>query len=225
MVKTALLNFRDFTIDFIHSPVGILLSDLCPHWIAKAFEKDQYGLPIFANLILVAVPIIFIIALLVYRQRGPVLILLCLLTAFPVWSGLSHWYKSEQRNHWFGYWFGHDMFTPPFTGPDGKLSNDAKASRRSDERSQNRPSCLSRNGARRDRLWRHRSGTLLPDLHDFLRKLHSAPLPTLSGSRNSTVAMFISLHRTRWLTARIWIIYALNTTAASRLTRPSSGSF
>ncbi len=42
------------------------------------------------------------------------MILLCLLTAFPVWSGLSHWYKSEQRNHWFGYWFGHDMFTPPF---------------------------------------------------------------------------------------------------------------
>ena len=42
------------------------------------------------------------------------MILLCLFTALPVWSGLSHWYKSEQRNHWFGYWFGHDMFTPPF---------------------------------------------------------------------------------------------------------------
>jgi len=27
---------------------------------------------------------------------------------------MTHWYKSEQRNHWFGYWFGHDMFTPPF---------------------------------------------------------------------------------------------------------------
>ena len=43
----------------------------------------------------------------------------------PLWSGLSHWYKSEQRNHWFGYWFGHDMFTPPFTDPQtGKLSYD-----------------------------------------------------------------------------------------------------
>ncbi len=107
-------------------PAGqISLSEL-PHWIAQAFAKDQYGLPVFANLILVAVPIIFITALLVYRQRGPVLILLCLLTAMPVWSGLSHWYKSEQRNHWFGYWFGHDMFTPPFIGPDGKFSYDAK---------------------------------------------------------------------------------------------------
>jgi tetratricopeptide (TPR) repeat protein len=43
----------------------------------------------------------------------------------PVWSGMTHWYKSEQRNHWFGYWFGHDMFTPPFKDPKtGELSYD-----------------------------------------------------------------------------------------------------
>jgi hypothetical protein len=52
--------------------------------------------------------------LLIYRNRAPVLITLCLFAIMPVYSGLSHWYKSEQRNHWFGYWFGHDMFTPPF---------------------------------------------------------------------------------------------------------------
>jgi thioredoxin-like negative regulator of GroEL len=95
-------------------PAGEIKFSELPHWVVQAFAKDQYGLPVFANLILLAVPIIFVITLLVYRQRGPVLILLCLLTAFPAWSGLSHWYKSEQRNHWFGYWFGHDMFTPPF---------------------------------------------------------------------------------------------------------------
>ena len=82
---------------------------------AQAFAKDQYGLPVFANLILLALPVIFIVALLVYRKRGPVLIMLALFAVMPLWSGLSHWYKSEQRNHWFGYWFGHDMFTPPFT--------------------------------------------------------------------------------------------------------------
>jgi tetratricopeptide (TPR) repeat protein len=95
-------------------PAGQISFFSLPHWIAQAFAKDQYALPVFANLILLAVPVIFICALLAYRQHGPVLILLCLLTAMPVWSGLSHWYKSEQRNHWFGYWFGHDMFTPPF---------------------------------------------------------------------------------------------------------------
>ncbi|HXR03558.1 MAG TPA: DUF2723 domain-containing protein, partial [Verrucomicrobiae bacterium] len=90
-----------------------VLSQL-PHLVAQSFARDQYGLPIIANLILVAMPIVFILALLVYRNRGPVLILLGLCLIMPVYSGLSHWYKSEQRNHWFGYWFGHDMFTPPF---------------------------------------------------------------------------------------------------------------
>jgi len=94
------------------------------HWVGQAFTKNQYGLPVFASLILLALPVIFIIALLVYRKRGPVLILLALFTVTPVYSGLTHWYRSEQRNHWFGYWFGHDMFTPPFTDTDGKLSYD-----------------------------------------------------------------------------------------------------
>ncbi|MDD5140422.1 MAG: DUF2723 domain-containing protein [Verrucomicrobiales bacterium] len=107
-------------------PAGEISLFQLPHYVAKAFETDQYGLPIFANLILVATATIFILALLAYRQRGPVLIVLLIFTAMPVWSGLSHWYKSEQRNHWFGYWFGHDMFTPPFVGPDGKMIYDAK---------------------------------------------------------------------------------------------------
>jgi len=38
----------------------------------------------------------------------------------PAHSILTHWSDNEQRNHWFGYWFGHDMFTPPFKGADGK---------------------------------------------------------------------------------------------------------
>lgn len=29
-------------------------------------------------------------------------------------SGVAHWSDSEQRGHLFGYWFGHDMFKPPF---------------------------------------------------------------------------------------------------------------
>jgi tetratricopeptide (TPR) repeat protein len=84
------------------------------HGIVRAFDKNQYGSPVFANLILVATPLVFIAALLLYRNRAPVVITLCIFCTAPVYSALSHWYKSEQRNHWFGYWFGHDMFTPPF---------------------------------------------------------------------------------------------------------------
>ncbi|HZL14195.1 MAG TPA: DUF2723 domain-containing protein [Verrucomicrobiae bacterium] len=82
--------------------------------IVHAFSKNQYGLPVVSSLILVAMPITFIIGLLVYRNRAPLLITLCIFCTVPIYSGLMNWYKSEQRNHWFGYWFGHDMFTPPF---------------------------------------------------------------------------------------------------------------
>ena len=97
-----------------YGPAGQISLFSLPHYIIQAFAKDQYALPVFANLILIAIPVVFICSLLAYRQRGPVLIFLCLITALPVWSAMSHWYKSEQRKHWFGYWFGHDMFTPPF---------------------------------------------------------------------------------------------------------------
>src|SRR5208283_5762063 len=36
------------------------------------------------------------------------------------YSVLAHRFDSDQHNHWFGYWFGHDMFTPPFNMPEGK---------------------------------------------------------------------------------------------------------
>jgi tetratricopeptide (TPR) repeat protein len=97
-----------------------------PYWIRQAFAKDQGGLTIYANLILVAIPFVFLFALFLYRNRGPVLITLALFAAMPLYSGLCHWAHSEQRNHWFGYWFGHDMFSPPFATPDGKLTYDAR---------------------------------------------------------------------------------------------------
>jgi len=96
-----------------------------PGRVAQAFAPGQYGLPVYAGLILLALPVIFLAALAIYRTRAPLLLVLALFALMPVTSGLSHWYTSEQRGHWFGYWFGHDMFTPPFKGPDGKLSYDA----------------------------------------------------------------------------------------------------
>jgi tetratricopeptide (TPR) repeat protein len=101
-------------------PAGTVdFSDL-PHWIGQAFRKGQFGLPIIGNLVLVFVPLGFVVVLIAYRNRGPLLLTLALFGAMPVYSLLAHWYGSNQRNHWFGYWFGHDMFTPPFNGVDGK---------------------------------------------------------------------------------------------------------
>jgi thioredoxin-like negative regulator of GroEL len=115
----------DATGKLYYGPAGSISLTQLPHHIAMAFDKGQYANPVFANLILLVSVIIFLGALAVYRSRGPVVILLGLFLLMPVYSNITHWYKSEQRNHWFGYWFGHDMFTPPFKDPQtGKLSYD-----------------------------------------------------------------------------------------------------
>ncbi len=95
--------------------------------IHQAFaNKDQYGLPVYGGLLMLAATLAFLLGQLLCRQRAPLALTLAVFACMPVYSALCHWGKSEQRNHWFGYWFGHDMFTPPFVGPDAKLTYDAK---------------------------------------------------------------------------------------------------
>lgn len=96
-----------------------------PHWVAQAFAPHVYGWPVFGGLLLVALTLIFLAAMVVCRERAPLGLTLALFVILPVYSGLSHWFHSEQHDHWFGYWFGHDMFTPPFVAPDGNLTYDA----------------------------------------------------------------------------------------------------
>ncbi len=89
--------------------------------VFRAFTNaNQYGLPIFAGLMLIGMSIAFVVAVAMYRTRAPLAITLAIFALMPVYSILTHWSDNEQRNHWFGYWFGHDMFTPPFKSADGK---------------------------------------------------------------------------------------------------------
>ena len=92
----------------------------------RMFAPHQYNLPALGGTLMLAIVVLFIAALVVYRQRAPLIIVLGLFAVMPISSALSHWGFCEQRNHWYGYWFGHDMFTPPVTGPDGKLTYDNK---------------------------------------------------------------------------------------------------
>ena len=94
--------------------------------IADAFKPMHYGLPVLASLVLVALGVAFLVALWVYRTRAPLVITLGVFAIMPSYSIFNHWFDNEQRNHWFGYWFGHDMFTPPVAGPDGKFTYDPK---------------------------------------------------------------------------------------------------
>jgi thioredoxin-like negative regulator of GroEL len=51
------------------------------------------------------------------RSKVAIVPLLALFAILPFRSVISHWEENEQRGHLFGYWFGHDMFTPPFKDP------------------------------------------------------------------------------------------------------------
>jgi tetratricopeptide (TPR) repeat protein len=94
--------------------------------LQRTFAPHQYNLPALGGMLILAIVVMFVLALFVYRQRAPLAITLGIFALMPISSALSHWGFCEQRNHWFGYWFGHDMFTPPVTGKDGKLTYDSK---------------------------------------------------------------------------------------------------
>ncbi|HEX3800305.1 MAG TPA: DUF2723 domain-containing protein [Verrucomicrobiae bacterium] len=119
-----LYSLYDTTRIHYYGPTGSLGLGEMPHLIAQAFGANQGGLPILASLVLLVLPFIFLGAVFAYRERAPLAVTLGLFAIMPVYSGLIHWGPSEERNHWFGYWFGHDMFTPPFVGSDGKLTYD-----------------------------------------------------------------------------------------------------
>jgi thioredoxin-like negative regulator of GroEL len=50
----------------------------------------------------------------VSKVRMPLELILAVFAIMPLHSVLAHWSDNEQRGHLFGYWFGHDMFTPPY---------------------------------------------------------------------------------------------------------------
>jgi hypothetical protein len=94
--------------------------------LGKLFAPYQYSLPAIAGSLILLIVLGFIGSLVAYKDRAPLAISLGLFALLPLTSGLWHWAGSEQRNHWFGFWFGHDMFNPPVVGPDGKMTYDAK---------------------------------------------------------------------------------------------------
>jgi thioredoxin-like negative regulator of GroEL len=117
----ALYSFVTLTSTYYFGETAnVSLSQLLSLTGAAFTDPHQFSPPIFAGLILIGSAAAFVIALIVYRTRGPLLITLGLFALMPLYPIMTHWAENEQRNHWFGYWFGHDMFTPPFEGEGGK---------------------------------------------------------------------------------------------------------
>ena len=88
--------------------------------LARAFEPGQFAMPVHANLLLLGLTIVFLAAVVIWKNRAPLALTLAIFAIMPLQSYMAHWADNEQRGHLFGYWFGHDMFTPPYNDKDGK---------------------------------------------------------------------------------------------------------
>jgi tetratricopeptide (TPR) repeat protein len=76
--------------------------------------KSQFKLDIYNSIFVLCLGLAAVAIFLLHRQRSPVYPLLVIFALMPIYSVLAHWADNEQRGHVFGYWFGHDMFTPPY---------------------------------------------------------------------------------------------------------------
>ncbi len=95
--------------------VGIFFTTLF-----KIFDPGQFSMPVLASLLMFGLATAFLLGLIFWKQRAPLALTLGLFTLLPLQSFMGHWADNEQRGHLFGYWFGHDMFTPPFKDASGQ---------------------------------------------------------------------------------------------------------
>ncbi len=78
------------------------------------FERGLGSLPVWGSLLVLVVVLCFLATLFFARKGLRLGWILALFAVAPLASVISHWADNEQRGHLFGFWFGHDMFSPPF---------------------------------------------------------------------------------------------------------------
>ena len=74
----------------------------------------------YANLFGLLLSLVAICTFFGCRSKLPQKALLALYLVMPIHPVLTHWWDNEERGHMFGFWFGHDMFTPPFDDKKGE---------------------------------------------------------------------------------------------------------
>ncbi|NDD38007.1 MAG: hypothetical protein EB082_06310 [Verrucomicrobia bacterium] len=95
-------------------------------WYALDDLRVEYPLAIMTAQFALGLAVVSTLVFAVCRTRVPMVLLLAIYAVMPAHTVLSHWSDNEQRGHLFGFWFGHDMFTPPVETKDGQLTYDRK---------------------------------------------------------------------------------------------------
>ncbi len=95
-------------------------SGLALFWVAHVYQKTPQPLVHITALVGLFLGLAATAVALTARERFPLRAALIIFAFMPTYSVLAHWSDNEQRGHLFGYWFGHDMFTPPFKEANGE---------------------------------------------------------------------------------------------------------
>ena len=76
--------------------------------------RTEFPLDKYNAIFLLALSLVVTAGFMVSRERMPLGLVLAVFALMPLHSVFAHWSDNEQRGHLFGYWFGHDMFEPPY---------------------------------------------------------------------------------------------------------------
>ena len=122
-----LTNFAKYRIWMLYGCAAA--SGLAIYNLVKTFHEMHAPVLRLSALVGLGLPLAVIALLFQARGAVPLKGLLAVMSLMPLYPMLSHWAENEQRGHLFGFWFGHDMFTPPDFGKAGqfypKMTKDA----------------------------------------------------------------------------------------------------
>jgi tetratricopeptide (TPR) repeat protein len=122
-------NYEKYRLPILVGVGVIVLGAIyTPSWISPdtgvipTKAATPYVVDRFASYWALGMAVLAALALAIPRKTAPLIVFALVAVLTPVWTVAAHWSGNEQRGHFFGYWFGHDMFTPPFKNKEGKLS-------------------------------------------------------------------------------------------------------
>ncbi|MDX1951469.1 MAG: DUF2723 domain-containing protein, partial [Verrucomicrobiota bacterium] len=117
MVATQYAKYRQWLLWGSAIALGVAI-------YAALASESKFDLDRFNSLFACTLAIWAVGLFLTFRTEIKMGSLLALFALMPAHSIMSHWADNEQRGHLFGYWFGHDMFTPPY-GVYPEMTKDA----------------------------------------------------------------------------------------------------
>jgi tetratricopeptide (TPR) repeat protein len=120
LILTCYREYRDW---LLYS--GFFVCTMAVFTLRETYAANAYPLARLSALIAFVILGVLTVLLLFKRERLKLPLVLALIAISPSYLTLAHWSDNEQRGHLFGWYFGHDMFIPPFKDKvTGELSYD-----------------------------------------------------------------------------------------------------